>query len=245
MIQMLFSNPLLIILLIMFFIVLVAVAFIILVLMGNLTAMKILAENGVAVFCRDIIKDYKLLTHVNKEGIGWLHIPDVCYTPIMKYSGGKYKENNFLQKPNMYGEIYVTEGESASMLKNIALESDNDISDLTIIRGSAKGSATDLRHANFSILRKCSGLLKEQKVIELCDKGRIRKFDIIAVLDMTLGEKHEFQYTSRDKFLNSLLDRAKIKTISEISNNNHVVLLQCKTEIDTLMIVLLERKEGC
>lgn len=237
----LLQNPLLIVLLVVFCIVLLVVAFIILVIMGNLSAMKFLASNGVAVFCRDIVKDYKLLNYVNKEGIGWLYIPDVCYTPIMRYTGGKYKNHNFLQKPNLYGEIYVTEGESACGLKNIALQSKNDIPDLTIIRGEAKGSATDLRHANFSVLSKCSGLLKEKKVVELCDRGKIRKFDIIAVLDMTLGEKHEFQYSSRDKFINSLLNIAKVKTVSEVSNNNQVVLLQCKTEIDTIMVVLRER----
>lgn len=245
MIETLLQSPMLILLFIVFFIALLVVAFIILVVIGNLSAMKLLAKNGVAVFCKDIVKDYKLLNYVNKDGIGWLHIPDVCYTPIMKYSGGEYKDHNFLQKPNIYGEIYITEGESACELKKIAIESDNDISDLMIIRGEAKGSSTDLRHANFSILSKCSGLLKEKKVVELCDKGNVRKFDIIAIIDMSLGDKHKFQYSSREKFINSLLDIAKVKTISEISNDNQVVLLQCKTEIDTLIVMLVEKKEGC
>lgn len=245
MIDMLLQNPIFILLFIVFCIALLVIAFIILVLIGNLTAMKLLAKNGVAIFCRNILKDYKLLNYVNKEGVGWLYIPEVCYTPIMKYSNGKYKNHNFLQKPNLYGEIYVTEGESACELKKIAMESDNDIGDLTIIRGEAKGSTTDLRHANFSILRKCNDLLREKKIVELCDKGNIRKFDIVAVIDISLGDKHKFQYSSREKFINSLLDIAKEKTMSEISNDNQVVLLQCKTEIDTFIVMLLEKKEGC
>ncbi len=232
------------IMIIAIFISLIALGFSILVVIGNLSAMKLLAKNGVAVFCKDIVKDYKLLDYVNKEGIGWLFVPEVCYAPVMKYVNGKYNNHNFLQKSNMYGEIYVTEGDSAKLLQSISIESDNDIKDLTIIRGSAKGNSSELRHSNFLNLSRCSGLLNERKVVQLCDKGVVRNFDIVAVLDMTLGERHEFKYSSRKEFLDSLLHIAKVKSINEISNDNQVILLQCKTEIDTIMVVLLEKEEG-
>ena len=65
------------------------ISFMILVVIGNLSAMKFLAKNGVAVFSHNIVKDCKLLNYVNKEGACWLSIPDICYSPVMENCDGK------------------------------------------------------------------------------------------------------------------------------------------------------------
>ena len=135
--------------------VMLGLGFVFLVLIGNLPAMKFLAKNGVAVFSRKIDKDYKLLNYVNKDGVGWLHIPNIIYSPIMRYSDGLYKNHNFLKKPTLYGEIFISEVESSQELMKISNKNDNRvIQDLTLIRGSAWGNQRDLRHANFSSLKR-------------------------------------------------------------------------------------------
>ena len=78
------------------FIIIIAclvLGFFALVLMGNLSAMKFLAKNGLAVFSNNIVTDCKLLNYVNKEGKCWLSISEVCYSPVMEYCEGKYKNH--------------------------------------------------------------------------------------------------------------------------------------------------------
>ena len=49
----------------------IVITFFLLVLIGNLTAMKILAKCGLAVFSNHIITDCKLLNFMNKDGVCW------------------------------------------------------------------------------------------------------------------------------------------------------------------------------
>ncbi len=105
------------------FILAICIGFCILVVIGNLSAMKLLAKNGLAVFSHDIVKDCKLLNYVNKEGACWLSIPEICYSPVMENCDGKYKKHNFLQKPNKYGELYLSDSARATKLQEFSLPS--------------------------------------------------------------------------------------------------------------------------
>jgi hypothetical protein len=223
----------------------IAIGFCILVVMGNLSAMKFLAKNGVAVFSHKIETDCKLLNYVNKEGAGWLKIPDVCYSPIMENCDGKYKNHNFLQKSNMYGEIYLSDSKKAMHLSEFSLDKGKDmkIKDLTIIKGKPFGNGTDLRHANFSLLRKMQHGIKDNTDILICEEGVTRHFMPIAMIEMGIDENRPIAYNNREEFLKSFLELADIKTTTKVPKDS-VVLLECRTDIDLVMVLLVENKSG-
>lgn len=233
---------------IIFFITLIVIfsliiGFFILVLMGNLSAMKLLAKNGLAVFSHNIIKDSKLLNYVNREGACWLSVPDICYSPVMYNCDGKYKNHNFLQKENRFGELYLSDSRKVEKLKEISLSCKFVVKDLMTIKGVALGNGTDLRHANFSYLRKISQSIKENVDldIQLCENGVIRHFKPVSMIDMGLSDKHIFKYDTRDNFLQSLLDFSKIKIITRAPKEN-VVFLECQTDIDIVLVMLIEKE---
>lgn len=220
------------------------IVFFILVLIGNLSAMKFLAKHGVAVFSNNIEKDSKLLNYVNKESVCWLSIPNICYSPIMRECNGKYKNHNFLQKESFLGELYISESIQSKVLKEKEnLKTNSEIADLTIIQGSPFGKP-DLRHSNFSRLRKIEEQIKQggNKDILICENGNTRKFKAISLLEMSIGEKHTLKYTDRNDFIQSILDMSKLKSINYVPKEN-VVILECRTDID-IVIVLLVEKEG-
>lgn len=217
----------------------VVISFFIMVLIGNLSAMKFLAKHGVAVFSHNIIKDSKLLNYVNKEGIAWLKIPEICYSPIMENSDGKYRNHNFLQKENRYGELYVSNNKSAQALKDFAIKTDNVIQDLTIIKGSPFGNGTDLRHANFSLLRKIKYNIKDGTPITLCENGKLRYFKAFSMLETGIEEKLVFKYTNREEFLKSFLFLSNTSNIIRVPKET-VIFLECRTDIDLVMIMLVE-----
>ena len=233
------------VLLVLFIIVLIIISFFILVLIGCLPAMKFLAKHGVAVFSNNIEKDSKLLNFVNKESACWLSIPNICYSPVMRECNGKYKNHNFLQKEYVLGELYVSESSQSKMLAEIKNDKvQSNISDLTIIKGSPFGKS-DLRHANFSRLRKIEELIKDNsnKYILICENGVTRKFKAVSLLDISIGDKHTIKYTNRNDFIQSILDLSKLKVINTVPKNN-IVVLECRTDID-IVIVLLVEKEVC
>ena len=243
-IEILIRNPNLLIMVLLLIVVFIGFGFVFLVQMGNLSAMKFLAKNGVAVFSKNIEKDYKLLNYVNKEGVGWIHIPNIIYAPIMTYSNGLYTDHNFLKKSSLYGEIFITETDSMKEVDKIRKE-DRDLilKDLTLIRGSAKGKQMDLRHANFSSLSKVVETIAEKGIVNVYEEKGKREFYPVAVVDITKGNTHKFEYTSREKFIDSIIGLSKVQTKQNYNKDNNVILLQCKTEIDTLLVLLIEKGE--
>lgn len=221
---------------------LVVIGFFILVLLGNLVAMKLLAKNGLAVFSHDIVKDSKLLNYVNKEGACWLSIPDICYSPVMYDCEGKYKNHNFLQKENRFGELYISEDSKSQKLLELGIKTKFKTPDLTIIKGDYRGIGTNLRHLNFSQLRKMNTKIRDKGSITLCENGVIRTFIPFGMLDVSLSDKHSFRYNSRQEFIDSFLECCKYK--SKVSDfNKSILILECKTEIDIVLVMLIE-KEG-
>ena len=238
-----YSQLQIIFLLCIVFVLCLITTFGILVIIGNLSAMKLLAKRGVAVFCHDIMKDWKLLHYMNKEdSVCWLRVPDVCYSPVLKYHSGKYKNHNFLSKENRYGELYLAEDKRTQKLSEFAKQTGNRLCDLAIIKGSPFGNGTDLRHANFSLLRKIKHNVMSisKDYVEICDGDSVRNFKPIALLDIGIDEKHSFKYNSREDFVKSLIDFAKVKADSYNINDN-IIFLECSTDIDTVMVILEER----
>lgn len=220
----------------------IAIGVMVLVIMGNLSMMKILAKCGVAVFSNNIEKDSKLLHFVNKESVCWLHIPEICYSPVMRYCDGKYKNHNFLQKSNRFGELYLAENAKNDKLSEFRNDSEFIVKDLMTIKGSPLGDGTDLRHMNFSQLRKITEGIRENNEIEvqICENGKVRKFKAVGLIEKDKGNKHIFKYDSRESFINSLIDMMKIKTISRCPKKD-VIFLECATDIDIVIVMLVEK----
>lgn len=209
--------------------------------MGNLMLMKFIAKNGLAIISHKIDKDCKLLNYVNKEGACWLNIPEVCYSPVMENCDGKYKKNNFLQKPNKYGELYLSDSKRAVKLQEFAIPTEDRIKDLTIIRGNPQGNGTDLRHANFSLLRKIKHNIKDGSTITLCEDGKIRYFKAVSLLEMGIDDNFTFKYSDREEFLKSVLFLSQVSSIREVPKEP-VIILECKTDIDIAVVILVEDK---
>ncbi len=225
---------------VLLFILCLIVTLFILVLIGNLSAMKFLAKNGVAVFSNNIEKDSKLLNYVNKEGACWLSIPEICYSPVMQNCDGKYKNHNFLQKDNKFGELYLSDSKRALKLQEFAIPTNDVIKDLTIIKGNPKGNGTALRHANFSLLRKIRYNIKDGSTISICEHGKIRYFKAISVLEMGIDDNFTFRYSNREEFLKSVLFLSQTCVMKDVPKEP-VVILECKTDIDIVVALLVEQ----
>lgn len=223
----------------------IVIGFFILVILGNLPAMKFLAKNGLAIFSHDIVKDCKLLNYVNKEGAGWLKISEICYSPVMENCDGKYKNHNFLQKPNKFGELYLSDSKKAMKLSEFSKEvnSNKKIKDLTIIKGKPEGNGTDLRHANFSLLRKIQYNIQNSIDVQICEEGIVSNYKPVAMLEMGIDENRPIKFTNRSEFISSFLDISDLKMIQKVPEEN-VVLLECRTDIDVVMVLLVENKMG-
>lgn len=229
----------LILLLILLAILILTVVMLLLVLQGNLVAMKFLAKNGVAVFSGNIMRDYELLKFVNPDGIGWIRVPNSAYAPVMKFSSGKYKDHNFLGKENAHGEIYLIENDNLGKLQQFANKSENTFKDLCMISGSSQGNANNLRKANLSQLKRYSSLVAKKPNTEviLIDNGKERKFKLLCTLDMGIEDFHGIQVSSRKNFLNII---QSMSGIPPVKVTNDIIILRCKTDIDNLMLFLVE-----
>jgi hypothetical protein len=211
-----------------------------LVLMGNLLAMKLLAKSGYALFSKNIKKDYKLLKFITNDGVGWLHIPGLIYAPIMKYKNGKYQNKNLFNKDNLYGELRLLETESIQHLKSMSLKSKYEIPDLSIIQGNPKGKIGSMRHTNFSELSKMKNYLESEETVKIKEKDFLRKFKVVSVTDMSLGDKHTINTNDRESFLKNIYENSKNKTHQTINFDKPALILQCRSKIDTILVLLIE-----
>lgn len=222
------------------FILCIVLGLFILVLMGNTAALCLLSKCGIPVYSKKLKKDFYMLKKVSKYGIGWIDIPGVCYAPIMKRDNEFYKNHNYIDKFSVYGELFVSQDNKAEKLLNFSLNKDEVLCDLSIIKGSPKGKYEDLRHSNFSILRKIEKWMKEDSdyIVSLIDNNGFHHFKPIGVIEIQVGEKHILSYKSREDFIDSLLN------ISSLRNNfvedNKILILECNTGIDSVLVLLSE-----
>lgn len=217
----------------------IIITFFLLVLIGNLTAMKILAKLGLAVFSNKVVPDSKLLRYMNKDGLCWISIPDICYSPVMAYSDGFYKNHNYLGKDNLYGELYVSGDLKANKLLELGMKDDNIVKDLSIIKGNYNGIGNNLRKANFSLLRKMSQKIRDKGVLKICENGKTRYFYPIAMIDRGLNERHSFRFKDRTEFIKSFLEFSKVK-VDNFRYDKPMIILECKTDVDIVMVLLVE-----
>lgn len=213
------------------------------VLMGNVTAMKVLVKWGIPVFSGKINRDYRMLHAVNKDGIGWLHIPSTCYSPVMTSKKGFYKKHNFMGGDSYRGELFVSESSTSSNLASIRNHSDNAVHDLSIIEGSVAVRTTSVRAAKFTFLKKYvnTDLRNTNPDIFLYDKDRIRVFHFLFAVEKELENRMALKLTDRTSFLNSMREMSYLDSGKPFEND--VLILSGKTDIDTMLVFLVEKTE--
>lgn len=242
-----------VVLLVLTILTVIALYFMFAIMFKDLKTMKFLAKHGVAVFSGKEITDYKLLKYINNEGLGWIHIPNVCYAPIMQYVDGKYKNHNFLQKDNMYGEIYLSEGNNSKVLSKIALKScegehDYVFKDLSILDGSSKGVSNNLRHANFSNLGCLSDFNYSNNEIVIVDNGHIRKFEVLGLVEQSIDTMKTVEFSTREEFLDYMLHGFKdnnadiLASKKKVNYDNNIIILRSKYNISNQLVFLIEIK---
>lgn len=217
--------------------------FIIGVMIGNVTTMRILHAFGIPAFSGKILKDYRVLKSINKDGIGWLHIPDTCYSPVMVCSDGFYKTHNFKKKESKYGELYITDSKNTFDLQKIANKSDNGIKDLTIINGSTSVLSRNIKRCKFTYLKKYtnSDLKNRFPDIYLVDNGKLRIFNLLFAVEIGLENRKVIKFTDRATFIKAMRGMAYVDTGR--SADNDIIILSGSNGIDTLLMFLVE-KEG-
>jgi hypothetical protein len=213
------------------------------VLIGNVTAMKILVRLGIPVLSGKVVKDYRVHHSLNKDVLGWLQVPNVCYAPIMSRTDGFYKTHNALKKENSHGEIFLSDGKNSFDLRAIALQSKNSFPDLSIIVGSAEVRSTSTRSAQFTCLKKyvITDLKSLNPDIYILDNGRLRVFNLLFATEMGLETKQTIKFTDRVSFIKSMRELSYLDTGR--SADDSVIILSGSTDIDTMLVFLVEKKE--
>ena len=217
------------------------------VVIGNFTVMKILAKCGFAMFSGDTKKDFKLLRYVNKEGIAWLNIPNVCYAPIMENANWFYRNHNFLKKANTHGELYISHSNTSKALHQFSYDNMESagvvkyLHDLTTITGSPYREGSGLRGANFSSIHEYYDRAKAgtAKPIEIVDNKGVRKFKLMCAIEAQKGKTKGFKLTSRSDLLKSLIN-ASSWVSKRYDLLKPILVLRYYTDIDNLTLVFYE-----
>lgn len=208
---------------------------------GNVTTMRLFNRLGIHVFSGKIAKDYRLVKSINKDTVGWIHIPDTSYSPIMKSNGGVYKSKDYLKRPSTKGELYVSDGRNSFDLSNIANKSDNTFTDLTIIMGSSAVRNMSIRECKFTLLKKYlnTDLKQRHPDIIVIDNGKQRIFNLLFAVELGLENRKKFKFTDRTSFLESMKEMAFVKT--DKSYDKDVLILNGSTGLDTILVFLVEK----
>lgn len=210
--------------------------------MGNVTTLKLLNKLGLQILSGKVLKDYRLIKSFNEDTIGWLHIPDTCYTPIMAHSKGKYKGVNYFNHTNKNGELYLSDTHGAMDLAQIAYPSDSMFGDLSIIKGSSSVRSDNIRKAKFTYLRKYinSDLKKYYPNVSLVDNGKERIFNLLFAVEMGLEDRKAFRVTDRSSFIEDMRKLAFYDSKREGKGN--IIILNGSDRIDSTLVFLVERE---
>lgn len=225
------SFPLLLI--IFFFAALVVSA-----LCGNITGMRILIRLRIPIFSGRLKKDFKALHSINKDVIGWLKVPGVCYAPVMQDNQGQYLKMNYLREESEDGELYLSENVSSKNLSSIAKETNNQFHDLSIIVGSAMVRHRRQRDSQFTYIPRYIRAERTKDVV-LFDGRKERFYELLFVVDMGLEHTKEIKFKSREEFLKSMRKIAVVDTGKDIKNN--ILILKASTNIDNTLVFLVEK----
>jgi hypothetical protein len=213
------------------------------VLIGNVTAMKILSNMGISVFSGKPLRDYKVMKSVNADVIGWIQIPNTCYNPIMLSKDGFYTNHNSKGVESKRGEIFLTTGHNAYDLDHIAKPSNNGFKDLSVFKGTATSRLESMRESKFTYLKKYinSDLKKTNPDICIVDNGKLRLFNLLFAVELGLEDRKAFKFTDRASFLATMRKGAFLDTLAPTDND--IIILNGSTGIDTMLVFLVE-KEG-
>lgn len=191
-------------------------------------------------FCGKGDVDFAVAKELNADVIGFLDIPDICYSPVMKNSSGEYVSRNLLGKDFVPGEFFVSSSKSALRLREISKSDERDIPDLTIINGgTARRSRKFMRNGFTQLLgvkQKCN-----QKCVKLYEKDGVHTFIPRCVLDLEIGDGAVLSYRDKKSFVEGF--RILSPGMLQVNEKHRVILLQCKTDI-TVVCVLLEECGG-
>jgi hypothetical protein len=230
----------------MLFVLIFAVSFVLFfvlgILFGNVTAMKLLTWLGLPILSGKIAKDFRVASSLNRDVVGWLKIPDTCYAPVMLYTEGFYKTHNFMKRENEHGELHLSGGRNSLDLRGIANKSDNLFSDLSLIIGSASVRSTSARNAQLTCVRKyiLTDLKKHNPDIFIIDKGRLRVFTLLFATEMGLDNQKSLSFSSRESFIRGMRDISYFDTFKPSTND--ILILSGSTDIDTMLVFLVEKE---
>lgn len=227
----------------MMFISFIVIFLILGVLVGNVTALKILTRLGVPVMSGKVERDYRVQKSINKDVIGFINIPDTCYNPIMLCKNGLYKNHNIKGIENTRGELYLSDGSNSFSLNNIANKSDNGFKDLSVIMGTSSSRRDSLRETKFTFLKKYinTDLKKNYPDISIVDNGKLRFFNLLFAVELGLEDRKEFKFSDRDSFIATLRKNSFFDTGKKAERD--VIILNGSTGLDTMLVFLVE-KEG-
>lgn len=215
------------------------------VMIGNATTLRLLTNLGIPVLTGNVEKDFKLVKSFNQDSLGWLSVPNTCYSPIMVENEGVYKYKNYLHREDIRGELYLAEDFNSISLTSIAKENNNanTFSDLSIIKGSSAIKSVNLRQCRFTLLRNYvnSDLTKHHPDIIVYDKGRKRIFNLLFAVELGIENRKKFKFSDRGSFITSLRDLSFYDTGRDIDND--IIILHGVTSIDATLVFLVE-KEG-
>lgn len=213
---------------------------------GNTLILRVLMGMGLPVLSGKILRDYRATKRLNGETLGWISIPNVCYAPIMQGKDGFYKNHDFRRKESTYGELVLSYDKSHTALRSIANPNieGNCLPDLTVVVGSTIVKSRNLRTVQFTLLRRLinTHLRNKESSVTVIDKEKSRKFSLLFAVEMGIEQKRNIKYSDRKGFIESMRSFAIIDSKKPPEGN--ILILSGVTEIDNLLLFLIESKEG-
>lgn len=208
---------------------------------GNFFVFKLLHLLGFPLVSGKIRKDARLFLK-GADARGWLHVPDVCYAPIMADREGFYRTHDFRGKSSFSGELTLAEDKSAEALKSIALPSTSRFGDLAMIHGLATVKSSSMRYTQFKWLDRYvkTDLKQRYPVISLYDQGKVRNFSLLFAVEVGVEAKKQLRFTDRESFLNQM--RSLAHTDTGRSTEGSILILNGVTEIDSSMAFFVEQE---
>lgn len=209
---------------------------------GNIIALRLCLRLGIPVHSGKAEKDYRASCSLNKDIKGWLHIPGVCYAPIMSESRGYYVGHNFLKKDNSHGELFLFSNRGTYDFSCISNADVRGIGDLSVIQGKMTIRKTSPRLSQFTLLKKYtnSDLRKHYPDIILIDEYKKRIFTFLFLVDVSLEDNIKVVGTDRCTFIQSMRDISAVD--SGLAAENNIIILSGNSGIDTTLVFLVEKQ---
>jgi hypothetical protein len=209
---------------------------------GNVTAIRLCLRIGIPAHSTYAESDFKASSAVNSDVKAWLHIPGVCYSPVMLENNGYYRKHNVLKKESITGELHLYSNRGSYDFSHIANEvpESRSITDLAVIRGSSMIRKANPRLAQLSMIRRYtnSDLRKHHPSIKLVDNGVTVIYTFLFSVEVSLENQMKIAITDRSSFIQSMREISNVD--SGLSAENNIIILSGNTGIDNTLIFLVE-----